>query len=257
MAKVSGPGRRSLLIGGAAAAGVAVAAARVVPAKTRAPLEGPWAIELFTSQGCSSCPPADAYLGVLAKRPDIVALSFHVDYWDYIGWKDAFATRATTDRQRAYARVLKQRYVYTPEMVVEGIGHDTGRERAGIERLLAEAQRRSTRRATPELSRTQDGALTVKLAAFPLEGGPADVTLAIYDRRHSTPVASGENQGRMLDNFNIVRRLQMLSRWDGAAASWTIADAGLQPGIGAAVLVQRADHGPVIGCNKLEPMVSG
>ena len=155
MAKVSGPGRRSLLIGGAAAAGVAVAAARVVPAKTRAPLEGPWAIELFTSQGCSSCPPADAYLGVLAKRPDIVALSFHVDYWDYIGWKDAFATRATTDRQRAYARVLKQRYVYTPEMVVEGIGHDTGRERAGIERLLAEAQRRSTRRATPELSRTR------------------------------------------------------------------------------------------------------
>jgi hypothetical protein len=230
MAKVSGPGRRSLLIGGAAAAGVA--AARVVPAKTRTPLEGPWAIELFTSQGCSSCPPADAYLGVLAKRPDIVALSFHVDYWDYIGWKDAFATRATTDRQRAYARVLKQRYVYTPEMVVEGIGHDTGRERAGIERLLAEAQRRSTRRATPELSRTQDGALTVKLAAFLLDG-------------------------RMLDNFNIVRRLQTLSRWDGAAASWTIADAGLQPGLGAAVLVQRADHGPVIGCNKLEPMVSG
>ena len=136
MVKLSGPGRRSLLIGGAAAAGVAVAAARVVPAKPSRPAEGPWAIELFTSQGCSSCPPADAYLGVLAKRPDIVALSFHVDYWDYIGWKDAFATRATTERQRAYARVLKQRYVYTPEMVVEGIGHDTGRERAGIERLV-------------------------------------------------------------------------------------------------------------------------
>jgi hypothetical protein len=257
MAKLSGPGRRSLLIGGAAAAGVAVTGARIATAKPPSAAEGPWAIELFTSQGCSSCPPADAYLGLLAKRPDIVALSFHVDYWDYIGWKDAFATRATTQRQRNYARVLKQRYVYTPEMVVEGIGHDTGRERAGIERLLADAQRRSTSRATPELSRTQDGALTVKLAAFPLDGQPADVTLAIYDRRHSTPVASGENQGRMLDNFNIVRRLQVLSRWDGAAASWTIDDAGLQPGLGAAVLVQRADHGPVIGCNKLEPMVSG
>jgi hypothetical protein len=256
MGKLSGPGRRSLLIG-AAAAGVAATAARAVPAKTLAPIEGPWAIELFTSQGCSSCPPADAYLGLLAKRPDIVALSFHVDYWDYIGWKDAFATRATTERQRAYARVLKQRYVYTPEMVVEGIGHDTGREPTGIERLLTEAQRRPTRRATPELSRTPDGALTVKLAAFPLEGRPADVTLAIYDRRHSTPVASGENQGRMLENFNIVRRLQVLARWDGAAASWTVDDAGLQPGLGAAVLVQRADHGPMIGCNKLEPMVSG
>lgn len=256
MVKVSGLGRRSLLIGGAAA-GVAVAGAHVAPAKTLAPVDGPWAIELFTSQGCSSCPPADAYLGVLAKRPDIVALSFHVDYWDYIGWKDAFATRATTDRQRAYARVLKQRYVYTPEMVVEGIGHDTGRERAGIERLLAEAQRRSTGRATPELSRTSGGVLTVKLAAFPLEGRPADVTLAIYDRRHSTPIASGENQGRMLENFNIVRRLEVLSRWNGAAATWTIDDAHLQPGLGAAVIVQRADHGPVIGCNKMEPMVSG
>lgn len=231
--------------------------ARMATAKPPGNAEGPWAVELFTSQGCSSCPPADAYLGMLAKRPDIVALSFHVDYWDYIGWKDAFATRATTDRQRSYARVLKQRYVYTPEMVVEGIGHDTGRERAGIERLLADAQRRSSARATPALSRSQGGALMVKLAAFPLEGMPADVTLAIYDRRHSTPVASGENQGRMLDNFNIVRRLEVLSRWDGAVASWTVDDAGLQPGLGAAVIVQRADHGPVIGCNKLEPMVSG
>src|SRR6185295_7207446 len=257
MARLLGPGRRSLLIGGAAAAGVAATAGRMATAKPAGTAEGPWAIELFTSQGCSSCPPADAYLGMLAKRPDIVALSFHVDYWDYIGWKDAFATRATTQRQRNYARVLKQRYVDTPEMVVEGIGHDTGREPAGIERLLAEAQRRATSRATPELSRTQGGALTVKLAAFPLDGQPADVTLAIYDRRHSTPVASGENQGRMLENFNIVRRLQVLARWDGAAASWTVDDAGLQPGLGAAVLVQRADHGPMIGCNKLEPMVSG
>jgi hypothetical protein len=257
MAKLSGLGRRSLLIGGAAAAGVAVTAARVTMAKPPGTTEGPWAVELFTSQGCSSCPPADAYLGMLAKRPDIVALSYHVDYWDYIGWKDAFATHATTERQRAYARVLRQRYVYTPEMVVEGIGHDTGRERAGVERLLAEAQRRSAKRATPELSRSAGGALTIKLAAFPLEGAPADVTLAIYDRRHSTPVASGENQGRMLENFNVVRRLEMLSRWSGAAASWTIENAGLQPGLGAAVIVQRADHGPVIGCNKLEPMVSG
>ena len=122
-------------------------------ADPRGTTEGPWAVELFTSQGCNSCPPADAYLGLLAKRPDIVALSFHIDYWDYIGWKDPFASRATTDRQRAYARVLKQRYVYTPEIVVDGIGHDTGRDRSMIEALLVEAQRRSPRRATPELSR--------------------------------------------------------------------------------------------------------
>jgi hypothetical protein len=245
------------LIGGAAAAGAAVAGACLGTASARPPAGGPWLVELFTSQGCSSCPPADAYLGILAKRSDIVALAFHVDYWDYIGWKDPFATRATTERQRAYVRSLQQRYVYTPQMVVDGLGHDTGRERAGIEKLLAKAQHGAPARATPELSRNGSGALDVKLAAFPLQGHPADVTLAIYDRRHATPVASGENQGRMLDNFNIVRRLEVLSRWDGSAASWTVEDARLQPGVGAAVIVQRADHGPVIGCNKLEPMVSG
>src|SRR5216683_7128733 len=168
MTKFLIPRRRSLLVGAAAAAGATMIGGKPESAHARSLAEGPWAIELFTSQGCSSCPPADAYLGRLAKRPDIVALAYHVDYWDYIGWKDAFATRSTTERQRAYARVLKQRYVYTPEMVVDGIGHDTGRERGPIEALLAEAQRRAPRRATPELTRANDGVLTVKLSAFKL-----------------------------------------------------------------------------------------
>ena len=183
--------------------------------------------------------------------------SFHVDYWDYIGWKDPFASRDTTERQRAYARVLKQRYVYTPEMVVDGIGHDTGREPGQIEALLAKAQSLSPRRATPELSRTAGGPLSIRLAEFGLQGGPADVTLAVYDRRSSTPVASGENQGRTLENFNVVRHLEMIGRWDGSPANWTIAAERIQPTQGAAVLVQRADHGAMIGCNKLEPAYSG
>jgi len=249
-------GRRSLLLG-AAAAGTLIAAGRPENARARTSAEGPWAIELFTSQGCNSCPPADAFLGKLAKRPDIVALSFHVDYWDYIGWKDPFASRDTTERQRAYARVLKQRYVYTPEMVVDGIGHDTGREPGQIEALLAKAQSLSPRRATPELSRTAGGPLSIRLADFALQGGPADVTLAIYDRRSSTPVASGENQGRTLENFNIVRHLEMIGRWDGSPANWTIAAERIQATQGVAVLVQRADHGAMIGCNKLEPAYSG
>ncbi|MFZ5783179.1 MAG: DUF1223 domain-containing protein [Pseudomonadota bacterium] len=253
--------RRSLLIGGAALTGMAVAGAVASRAQARKPAdkraEGPWLVELFTSQGCSSCPPADAYLGTLARRPDIVALSFHVDYWDYIGWKDPFATRATTERQRAYVRALHQRYVYTPQMVVEGIGHETGRDPAAIEKLLARAQRKSVQRATPDLSRSTGGALTVRLDAFALDGRSADVTLAVYDRRHATPIASGENQGRMIENFNTVRRLQRLARWDGAPATWTIDDADLQPGKGAAVIVQWADQGPVIGCNKLEPALFG
>src|SRR5262245_18949514 len=247
--------RQSLLTAGAAAAGTF--AGSLAPGAARSVSEGPWAVELFTSQGCSSCPPSDAYLGRLARRPEIVALSFHVDYWDYIGWKEPFATRETTERQRAYGRVLKQRYVYTTEMVIDGFAHDTGRDRDAIEALLAEAQRRSAKRATPELSLVTGGPLTIKLAPFALDGGPADVTLLIYDRRHTTSVASGENQGRMLENFNVVRQLEILARWDGQAASWTVAGDRLQSGQGAAVIVQRADHGPVVGCNKLEPTVSG
>src|SRR6476620_7730131 len=101
---MSGFGRRSVLIGGAGLLVGADAAAEGKPGQG----DGPWAVELFTSQGCSSCPPADALLGKLAERPDIVALSFHIDYWDYIGWKDRFATKETTARQRAYARTLRQ-----------------------------------------------------------------------------------------------------------------------------------------------------
>ena len=256
MSSFSSPGRRGVLAGGAAAAGLLLAGDRRAAAGT--PTDGPWLVELFTSQGCSSCPPAAAYLGTLARRPDIVALSFHVDYWDYIGWKDTFATRATTDRQRAYARVLKQRYVYTPEMVIEGTGHDTGREPAPIERLLDDARRRTQRRATPVLSRDASSALTVALEPFALTDGLAEVTLALYDRRHATPIASGENQGRLLESFNVVRRLERLATWTGTTPGlWTVPDAGLEPGRGAAVIVQRADHGPVLGCNKLEPMIAG
>ncbi len=252
MAMIAPSGRRALLIGGAvAAAGLA----RSVIAKPAG--DGPWSVELFTSQGCNSCPPADAYLGRLAVRPDIVALSFHVDYWDYIGWKDPYASRETTERQRAYARVLKQRYVYTPEMVVDGIGHDTGRERGPIEALLAKAQALSPTRATPLLARNVKGPLSIKLDSFPMNGRKADVTLAIYDRRHSTPVRSGENQGRMLENFNVVRHFELVSRWNGTATSWTIAGDRIGPTQGVAVLVQHADHGPMIGCNKLEPAYSG
>ena len=241
--------RRSLLLGGALLAGAGAALAGEAAS-------GPWVVELFTSQGCSSCPPADAYLGRLAKRSDIVALSFHVDYWDYIGWKDPFASRETTERQRAYARVLKQRYVYTPEMVIDGIGDDTGTATA-VDALLKQAARRSPKRATPDLARDTSGNLTIKLAAYQLEAESADVLLVVYDRRQNTKVARGENSGSTLDNFNVVRRFEVIRRWNGSPATWTVPAGPLQPGQGVAVLVQRPDHGPMIGANKLDIAVSG
>ena len=141
-------------------------------------------------------------------------------------------------------------------MVVDGIGHDPGVSTEPIASLLAEAQRRSPRRATPELSRASDGVLTIKLAAFKLDG-PAEIVLAVYDRRHSTAVGDGENGGRTLENFNVVRHFETLARWDGAAATWTVPADRFRPEQGMAVLVQQPDHGPMLGCNKLEPMVTG
>jgi hypothetical protein len=241
--------RRSLLIGTAAAmAGASVA---------RAAPGGPWAVELFTSQGCSSCPPADAELGRLAGRPDIVALSFHVDYWDYIGWKDPFASRNTTERQKIYARTLRQDLLYTPEMVFDGAAHDPGIRVGEVDALLEAARRRTTERATPQLERTADGALTIALESFKLDRFGADVTLAVYDRRHTTPVKRGENSGATLDNFNVVRRLERISSWDGQAAHWSVPADRFASGQGLAVLIQRSGQGPMLGCNKLEPSVSG
>lgn len=244
------PGRRAVLAGAAAMA--------LAPTVSAAPPSGPWAVELFTSQGCSSCPPADTQLGTLRDRPDIVALSFHVDYWDYIGWKDPFAGRNMTERQRAYARVLRQRYVYTPEMVVDGVTHEPGVTRGSIDEMLKAAQRQSPQRATPKLERVMDGPLTITLAPFKFDGAPADIILAVYDRRHSTPVPRGENTGHTLENYNVVRQFETVAKWDGkAAASWVVAPDRFQPGQGIAVLVQRDDYGPMLGCNKLEPRITG
>ncbi|MCW5737482.1 MAG: DUF1223 domain-containing protein [Enhydrobacter sp.] len=235
------------------AAGAALLVSRRAMAETQG---GPWAVELFTSQGCSSCPPADLNLGKLAARPDIVALSFHVNYWDYIGWKDLFASKESTDRQRVYARTLRQRYVYTPEMVVDGRAHGPGINESAIEGLLAVARRQSVKRATPDLQRIGAGALTIGLAGTKLDQ-PADVVVFAYDRHHSTPVGRGENGGRRLENFNVVRHFEVVSRWDGAARQWTVPANRFQAGQGIAVIVQQADQGPVLGANKLELPAAG
>ena len=112
---------------------------QAVQAETRQPV----VVELYTSQGCSSCPPADAFLGELARQDDVIALSLHVDYWDDMGWKDTFASPNTTARQRAYKQVLNSRYVYTPQIVVDGRGHAVGSRRAEVRALIAEARARA------------------------------------------------------------------------------------------------------------------
>jgi hypothetical protein len=215
-----------------------------------APPAPPIVVELFTSQGCSSCPPSDRYLGELAKRPDLLPLSLHVDYWDYIGWKDPFAAPIFTERQRGYARALKQRYVYTPEMVVGGLTHDPGSDPAKVTRMLRQAANHPGPRVNPALVRAAGNGVSVTLPGTQLPGA-CDVWLVTFDHQHRTSVARGENKGKTLLNHNVVRSLEKLATWGGEAVTWSVSADRIGQADAVAVIVQQADHGPVVGAARL------
>ena len=207
----------------------------------------PTVVELFTSQGCSSCPPADAHLGELAARPDILALAFHIDYWDYIGWKDPFASKHFTGRQYGYARSLGKRGVYTPQMVIDGrhdaVGSRPGEVRAGLDKAAQDAA------AVPvRLARDADGlAIAVDAGA----GTACDIWVVAYDDRHTTEIKRGENEGRSLTEYNIVRDIWLAGEWTGEPWSGRVDPArlarmGLDPDR-VAVLVQAKGQGPIMG----------
>jgi hypothetical protein len=202
----------------------------------------PVVVELFTSQGCSSCPPADAFLGELAARPDLVALSLHVDYWDYIGWKDPFASPETTERQRAYARTVGRRMVYTPQMVIDGEKDAVGSDRSTVLRLIGAARRD---KIPVTLAKNAAGAWEAVLPDWSTSlNEPATVWLAFFDKEHVTPVKRGENAGATISNYNVVRDLRSLGQWDGKAARFLLDVTGRD---GCAVIVQEGRTGRVLG----------
>src|SRR5215469_10638677 len=162
----------------------------------------PIVIELFTSEGCSSCPPADALLTELANRPDILALSFHVDYWDGLGWKDPFSSREATQRQERYKTLLDLATVYTPQIVVDGRWQAVGSDRTEVERALDLARR--DRRDIPVALAIDRGNAQIKLGAIG-DSVPASVLLIGFDRRHVDKVKGGENGGRTLAHADVVR----------------------------------------------------
>ncbi len=208
-------------------------------------------VELFTSQGCSSCPPADKFLGELAQRPDVVALSLHVDYWDYIGWKDPFASAEYTRRQHDYARELKLRYVYTPQMVIQGASHATGSDRSSVLRQIKESQ--GLPRLPVAIRQAEDKvAITVGAAGAAIGKEPATVWLAAFDRRHETAIRRGENGGRTLANYNVVRAMVRVGTWTGQPLALTAALSGLaaRPD-GCAVIVQSVATGRILGAAKM------
>ena len=221
-------GLAACLVGGAALAG-----------------ERPVVVELYTSQGCSSCPPADAALADLADRDDVIALSMHVDYWDYLGWRDTFAQHQFGQRQEAYREALKERVVYTPQFVVHG---GTTVRASGL---------------GPAIRAARNAADVVHLAIEPHEGmlmcrieplaGPVSGTIWIakYTRVATVEITRGENAGRTTTYHNVVTSLSRYGDWSGDAPD-EYPMPQPEPGEGVAVWIQDGDAGPILAAARIE-----
>lgn len=200
----------------------------------------PVVVELYTSQGCSSCPPADALLAQMAERTDVLALSLHVDYWDYIGWKDPFAKPQFTKRQRRYARASGDKMVYTPQMVIGGTHKVVGSHPGQVSKAVAEARRP----AEVEIEVAGDRVVLRR----PMEAQAMEVHVVRFDPLRQTEIKRGENAGRRLSYVNVVTSWQTVSRWSGSrdlALDIPVGEGGV------AVIVQRDGMGPVLGCARL------
>ncbi len=196
-------------------------------------------IELFTSQGCSSCPPADAMVVALAQDDDIIALTLHVDYWDYLGWRDTLAKPEFSDRQRNYAQLRGDRGVFTPQMVVNGEEACIGSDEQALSASLAKATREHARLPVP-IRVTRDGTdLTIALEGdYP---GGANLYLMMVEPQTSVTIKRGENKGREAHYANVVRRISHVALWDGEAG--TIVTAMSAPGDGFVVMLQQEEDG--------------
>jgi hypothetical protein len=198
-------------------------------------------VELFTSQGCSSCPAADKLLGELAADPSVVPISVPIDYWDYLGWKDTLADPRNTARQKAYAHVRGDGQVYTPQVVVSGSLHVLGSDKAAIDLAIAKSRKNGAMSLPPVAFAIADGRLNVAVpdAAEP-RGSGAEVWVLGLVKAATVAIGRGENKGRTVTYHNVVRRWVKLGDWNGKAGSWSVPVQTLKgDGIDeAAVLVQ-------------------
>jgi hypothetical protein len=208
-------------------------------------------IELFTSQGCSSCPTADALLGEYAKRSDIVALSLPVDYWDYLGWKDTLASPKYTLRQRAYARARGDGRIYTPQVVVNGAADVVGSHKGDIDQALDQTTRSLASQWVPVTARSNGAALTVETGPSADQSSKATGTvwLAVIQPSAQVEIQRGENRGRVITYHNVVRNLVQVGNWSGPSTKLEVQESVLPAPVGArcAVLLQQGAAGPIVG----------
>ncbi len=213
-------------------------------------------VELFTSQGCSSCPPADANLALLAQRPDVVALAYHVDYWDYLGWSDTLASPENTQRQRDYATALGQRTVYTPQAVINGRTHVNGADREAIERRL-ETSASEAMMVDVSIAQGADS-VVIEAGSHAAYEGKASLVLVYFEHMQAVDISRGENAGKRILYWNPVTGIQAAGMWHGKAMRLEIPSSEMKRrgAGGCAVLLQgfRKDGapGPIIGAAVLK-----
>lgn len=215
----------------------------MLPTAAPAAERPPVLVELFTAQGCSSCARANVLVSELSERPDVLALTFAVDYWDYLGWPDTFARPAFTERQRAYARKMALREVYTPQVVIDGKVQASGVKPERIEPLVDQLARES--RNPPDMLFMANGKVAV--GSGPVPRGGADVWLVRYDPRtvEVTP-RKGDTRGQALVQRNMVREISRLGAWRGKPTAYRLPASGAE-GLETVVLVQAAKGGKIIG----------
>lgn len=202
----------------------------------------PVVIELFTSQGCNSCPPAEALLGEYANDPNVLALSFHVDYWDYLGWHDPFELPISVQRQNGYAESLKLPSLFTPQSIIDGRISRLGSDRHSLISAI-----HSKRDGVPLLLSRSNDLMTITLPDTG-QTGHFDVNVIAYESQATTPVKRGENAGHTLKEFNIVRSFLQLGPWDGHPARMKVSLSGLPTGTDRiAVLIQQPRQGAIVG----------
>ncbi len=244
--------RRNSMLG--ACAGAALLLAGVTGSSAAENAGSPAVVELFTSQGCYSCPPAEAYLGELSKRADVIALEFHVDYWDDLvygsagKWKDPFSSAKHTERQRRYNNAIRKKNgVYTPQMVIGGILETVGSQEDKVEKAIKIIGQTRASPLSVELEKGAGGALDIRVTGP--EKTNASIWIVWFLPNVETIVRSGENKGKTLISHNIVTAMERVGEWRGEPVSLNIHSASDGRSQGCAVIVQAGQAGPVLGAS--------
>jgi hypothetical protein len=208
-------------------------------------------LELFTSQGCDTCPPADKVLASYADRPDVIAISLPVDIWDYLGWKDTLASDKNSERQKAYAKARGDGAIYTPQVIVNGMIGVNGSDHKAIDEAIAVSQEALATSHVPIRFWHERNSIVIEAGDAPpgLQNMDATIWFAVVQKKADVPIARGENKGKTLTYTNIVREMIPVGTWDGKAMELRLArTAIMRPETEACiVLLQKGQAGPILG----------